>query len=476
MLLALGVCAFLPPRIARGTVTGAAGALVRFKGSPFRARTDAAGRFTLSGWGDRVTAWTPGHFIAGAAFRDNPLSLQLRPLPAADNAEYAWVDPHPGPGAHRCGNCHDAIFQEWAGSAHGRAGTNRRFLNLYDGSDWHGRPGRGWGLLKDHPDGATVCAACHAPTVPFDHPGFDDFRKLDGVHARGVHCDYCHKIADAATDRLGLEHGRFTHRLLRPTQGQLFFGPLDDVDRDEDAYAPLYKESRYCAGCHEGTVFGIHVYTTYSEWLASPARQAGKQCQSCHMAPTGHLDNIAPGKGGIRRDPLTLASHAMAGGSPEMLKRCLRLTAALERQGADLRLTVTIRAEGVGHRVPTGFIDRHLILVAEGFDVQGQPVAAVAGPPLPVAAGDLAGRAGYLYGKQLEGPDGRRPVAFWQPSREAEDTRLAPEQPDRRVWTFAATAARVRVRLLYRRFYQATAAAKDWPENEWVVGEQTLAP
>ena len=68
---------------------------------------------------------------------------------------------------------------------------------------------------------------------------------------------------------------------------QLFFGPLDDVDRGEDAFSPLYRESRYCASCHEGIVFGVHVYSTYSEWLSSPARRAGKQCQDCHMAPTG---------------------------------------------------------------------------------------------------------------------------------------------------------------------------------------------
>ena len=31
------------------------------------------------------------------------------------------------------------------------------------------------------------------------------------------------------------------------------------VDRGEDVYSPLYSQSRYCAACHEGTVFGVHV-------------------------------------------------------------------------------------------------------------------------------------------------------------------------------------------------------------------------
>src|SRR5207244_7472645 len=94
---------------------------------------------------------------------------------------------------------------------------------------------------------------------------------------------------------LGVTHGRYILGLLRPAEGQLFFGPLDDVDRGEDALAPIYGESRYCASCHEGVVFGVRVYSTYSEWLDSPARREGKQCQTCHMTPTGTLTHLAPG-------------------------------------------------------------------------------------------------------------------------------------------------------------------------------------
>src|SRR5262249_41172103 len=160
-------------------------------------------------------------------------------------------------------------------------------------SDWHGRPNVGWNLRADHPFGIGVCASCHAPTAGFD----DDLTRLGGVAARGVHCDYCHKGADVTDGPLGLTHGRFGLKLLRPRDDQLFFGSLDDVDRGEDAYSPLYRQSRYCASCHEGVVFGVHVYSTYSEWLDSPARRQGQQCQSCHMAPTGRMSNIAPGKG-----------------------------------------------------------------------------------------------------------------------------------------------------------------------------------
>src|SRR5262249_5779942 len=149
-----------------------------------------------------------------------------------------------------------------------------------------------------------------------------------------------------------LTHGRFGLTLLRPAHGQLFFGPLDDVDRGEDAYVPLYRRSRYCASCHEAIVFGVQVYSTYSEWRESPASREGKQCQTCHMAPTGTLTNIAPGKGGIERDPRTLGNHRFfAGSQEEMLRRCLRVTLELSSVPDGTRADVVVTAEDVGHRV-----------------------------------------------------------------------------------------------------------------------------
>ena len=58
------------------------------------------------------------------------------------------------------------------------------------------------------------------------------------------------------------------------------------------------------------------------------ARREGKECQSCHTAPTGRLTNLAPGKGGVERDPRTLGNHAFVADSlDDMLRRCLRVTA-----------------------------------------------------------------------------------------------------------------------------------------------------
>ncbi len=269
---------------------------MRFKGDFASTLTDADGWFRLSPGtivpgspGRRqLTASKENYFIVGQRITSRPI-LRLTPLPREDHEGYEWVDPTPlASDEQRCGNCHAPIHREWANGGHAAppppAGT---FATSTTAATGTAGPACGWGLLDEKPDGAGVCSSCHAPTVRDDDPALFDLRQVRGVDAHGVHCDYCHKVTGLGEGQIGLAHGRFLHKLLRPAHGQLFFGPLDDVDRGEDAYSPFYRDSRYCAACHEGVVFGVSVYTTYSEWLQSPARRAGRHCQDCHMKPTG---------------------------------------------------------------------------------------------------------------------------------------------------------------------------------------------
>jgi hypothetical protein len=454
--------------------------LVRWKGTDVSAVTGHHGGYRLPGGrGRRVTAWKGGYFIAGRRADDDSLDLRLKPLPPEDQEEYEWVDPAPDPAATgNCGNCHLEIYREWVAGGHSRSATGRHFRNLYEGTDWNGKNGVGWGLLTDHPDGAAVCASCHAPAIPAGDPALLDLRELKGVALRGVHCDYCHKVRGLADGTVGLTHGRFNLRLLRPRpdHGQIFFGPLDDVDRGEDAYAPLYRDSRYCASCHEGVVFGVHVYGTYSEWQQSPARREGRQCQDCHMKPTGRMTNLAPGHGGIERDPGTLADHRLFDGSQaDMLRRCVRVSADARRVNGRVRAEVRVGAEGVGHRVPTGFIDRHLLLIVEGIGAGGEEIAAESGPRLPPVAGArLAGRPGRLYARLLKDLDGHSPAPFWKADLEPVDTRLTPGEIDASRYVFPAEVGKVRVRVVYRRFWEEVARVKKWPERDLVVFERTF--
>jgi hypothetical protein len=486
-LLAIVAAAYSLPNQSTSLIEGAvsderhpvANASVGWQGRCERVVTDALGRYRLprAFQSSRIIASKTGYRIASAPV-DSPFSLRLERLPVDDNEDYAWIDPHADSARpNNCANCHGAIYREWQQSAHARSATNPKFLSLYAGTDGAAPMQKTWNARAEYPGGAAVCATCHVPTLR--SPTLDyDIREATGVAKSGIHCDYCHKIAETPTDKFGTRFGRDGLHLLRPANGDLLsFGPLDDAVRKGESfgYSPLYKESRYCASCHEGTVFGVHAYGTYSEWLESPAKQQGKQCQDCHMTPTGKMTNIAPGKGGIERDPKTLASHHTPGGLLHMLRQSLKLNVRASAGPGGRQVEVAITAQRVGHRVPTGFVDRQLILLVEAFDEKGHRVELLDGPRLPASAGKWKDWPGALYAKQLFGDNGRSPVPFWMHVTKTEDTRLFPEQPDRRTFLFSPAARHVTVQFWYRRFWHEVAHSRRWADNDMLVIEQPLS-
>lgn len=485
LLLALAPATFFSnSTYVTGEVADATGpianAVVRWQTRAGSTLTNGQGRFRLRMTiepGNRITAWKAGYHIAGADAKTTPLSIYLESLPKVDNEEYGWVDPTPDKSrSQNCANCHAEIYDEWRQSGHARSTAGQHFQNLYSGTDAHGRPDRGWSLLAELGDGSGVCSSCHAPAVRPEEPAYYDLGKSRGAGLLGVHCDFCHKVTDVATEDFGFTHGRFGLKLLRPEHGQLFFGQLDDVDRGEDAYSPIYKESRYCASCHEGTVFGVRAYSTYSEWLQSPARRRGFQCQSCHMSPTDTRTNIAPGHGGLERSPATLSNHLFFQGSQAgMLQKALMLAWEVRATSDAVVVEISLEARHVGHGIPTGLPDRHVILMVEGLDQRGTPQPVLTGPIIPSFAGTLVGnRPGLLFAKQLSDFDGRQPVPFWRAKPEFLDSRLQPERPVSARFVFGQGIQGLRIRLLYRRFWEQTATEKGWQDTEIVLADKVF--
>jgi hypothetical protein len=389
----------LPPAARPPVVRGHAppGATVRVKGTAHATIADAFGRFTLPA-GERLTASLPGFFIRGAAGRDG-VRFRLSPLPAEDHEGYEWAAPA------ECATCHQRTHDEWAGGAHARSATGAGFRRQYER------------LLEEKPDGAGVCTSCHAPGLRDDDPAFFDLRRVSGPLS-GVHCDYCHKVSGLNDGDIGLTHGRFLLRLLRPKEGQLFFGPRDDADRGEDAHSPLYRDSRYCAACHEGNVFGVPVYTTYSEWRESPAGRAGVACQDCHMKPqagrmAGHADGL------------------------ELLKRCLEVEVGFVHLAGGTIAEVRLTARDVGHRVPTGFVERRLVMTIE--------------------AGER--REEVNFARRVMEP-------FWR-GEPSGDTRLEPGVAYVRRVALPAGAKGVRVRLTHFRFQTQPDEGRVVLQREW---------
>jgi hypothetical protein len=459
------------------------GAHVGVRGSPHRVVTGAGGQFSLPTHGAkaplRVVASRPGARIAGAQWRGDaqPLVLRLEYPAACDSTHYAWIASAPDPNRpEQCGNCHGAIYRQWSKSGHARSAVNPYFRNLYDGTDWHGNENIGASLLDEAPEASGVCFSCHMPSLEPDVTEVSDLRKIGGVAREGVHCDYCHKVADVTLAQLGLDHGRFATRLLRPVSGQqFFFGPVDDDDRGNSVYSPLYRKSEYCAPCHEGIVLGTHAYSDYSDWLASSYARLGVQCQDCHMERIAGIRDAAALAEIAGADTKAVAAHGSTRDKAQLLRSHLDLSVTGSQTTDSLEITVELCVRNVGHRMPTGYPDRALLLWVSATEANTRDLPLLDGPRLPSIAGlgdpregNLAGQPGRIYAKSLEGLDGTQAVPYWRPNRVAFDTRLQSDQADRVRFRFDRPqgAPSVSVKLLYRRFPKAVADHKAWPDND----------
>ena len=67
------------------------------------------------------------------------------------------------------------------------------------------------------------------------------------------------------------------------------FGPIKDPIQpgkyEELKYNSIYKTSLVCAKCHDSSNGNVQIYSTFTEWINSPAAKRGVQCQACHMQP-----------------------------------------------------------------------------------------------------------------------------------------------------------------------------------------------
>ncbi len=162
----------------------------------------------------------------------------------------------------------------------------------------------------------------------------------------------------------------------------------------------------------------------------------------------------------------------------------MTVTARLEEDTVIVEVAIT--NDRTGHSVPTDSPLRHLILLVQASDGQGQALLLLEGPVVPEwggvgdpARGYYAGLPGKGFAKILEevwtevSPSG----AYWNPTRVVEDTRLAPFATDTSSYTFAAPESRpvgIEVTLLYRRAFIDLMAQKGWDVPDVVMEEQSL--
>jgi hypothetical protein len=527
--------------VVSGVVLDAAGPVsdvtVRVQGRTASSLTDEDGHFTLAGLAEgapvTVSAWKDDYYCAkvdGVLPPATDITLSLRLIQTSDNPDYEWILPV---GEASCASCKPGVTQVWLESdAHAGSALNARFLSMYNGTDLAGnmspstryavsrdygrfplrpdpnQPYFGPGYKLDFPSTAGNCAACHVPGGAVDAPYDTDPNAVSGADAYGVHCDFCHKVADVTLDAgTGLPYanrpGVVSMDVRRPFPSdperyQLFFGTFDDDNVPmEDTNLPLLRESQFCAACHYGVFWDTVVYNSFGEWLDSPysdpTSDAARTCQECHMpAPTVYegeaITNVAPGMGGIERDPMAIHAHTSPGAmSVELLQNALTMTASARRDGGDIRVGVAITNDKTGHDVPTDSPLRHLILLVRATDASGNVLTQTSGPAVPEwggigdpSLGYYAGLPGTAYAKILEelwteiSPTG----AYWNMTRLVSDNRIAAFATDETAYAFAAPAAgdiSVEVTLLFRRAYKTLMDQKGWDVPDIVMERAELS-
>jgi len=520
-----------------------AGATVRIQATTNQTFTDELGRFMLFGLEKdtivTVSAWSDGYYCAkveGVSPPASGITFSMRKIQANDNPNYQWIPPT---GESSCYSCKPGLTQVWLDNdAHGKSATNQRFLTMYNGTDVNGnqspltrygynrdygrfplrpdltQPYYGPGYKLDFPDTAGNCAACHVPGAATDAPYATDPNLVSGVNTFGVHCDFCHKISDVILNsETGLPFpnmpGILSQDIRRPfpmdpDRYQIFFGSFDDDNVPmEDTFLPLIKQSQWCAPCHFGVFWDTVVYNSFGEWLESSYSdpETGKTCQQCHMpAPTlldgQMLTNVAPGMGGVERDPLTIPAHTFPGGlSTDLLQNAVTMDLSASRMGNEITVAVTIVNDKTGHDVPTDSPLRQVILLVQARNSDGSTMIQVAGSTIPdyggvgdpakesalrVTEGYYAGLPGKIYAKVLMElwteitPSG----AYWNPTRIVSDNRLSPFVADTCVFVFqtseSSNASQISVSLLFRRAFKELMDQKSWDMPDIVMVQKII--
>jgi mono/diheme cytochrome c family protein len=464
------------------------GAIVREKTKAPSTTTTEDGTFTLVGLVPGieivVTAWDEGYYPSGETVTPPAESITITLVlhPAKDNPDYAWytsmADPDVPVG---CGHCMVA-FPQWVENAHGQSGINPRFFSMYNGTDVTGTIVMGNGYQDDFPGTAGNCAACHAPIAAANNPFNADMNTLTGVAAEGVACEYCHKIADVYLNpATGLPYdnapGAMSYELNRPPNDtHMFYGPYDDVTR-RVTYLELQGESQFCAACHQFSFWGTPIYESFKEWIESPYAEEGVQCQACHMKPTGVDYFVYPEKGGLIRDPDTIAAHHQPGAADvELLQNTVEMTLNLAAQDdGSVTAAIAITNTKAGHHVPTDYPGRQMILVVSAIDEVGNELAPIEGPVLPDWCGEQAGLPGVAYAKVLRDVEtGEFPVVnYWKQTLIESDNRIAAFDTDRSIYRFQPAEGTISVRavVLFRRLFQELAEAKAWEMPDILMEE-----
>jgi len=320
-----------------------------------------------------------------------------------------------------CGECHEEIHAMWQRSMHSAALSDPIFELSYMKAN-----------LETEGAAQKLCLRCHAPAAALAK----DYRLVDPISRDGVTCDFCHSVVAVDLNQ--------RDQPFRVSLDGIKRGPLGDADSPAHGVAKstVHESAEFCAGCHEYTNdVGIPIFSTYTEWKASPQGAAGTTCQQCHMPDTPG-ETVVAGLTANARESINLHDISGMHSTEQVRKAATARIVAIRRQpGNGVQIEVEVANVGSGHFIPTGLPTRKLQLELVLFSDRRE-----------------VGRFERVYEKRLLDAEGR-PItedhrAVLAAHKVERDTRIRPGEHRRE--TFHTTvpgagslSAELRLRYLY---------------------------
>lgn len=257
--------------------------------------------------------------------------------------------------AKSCGACHIEIYNEWAESTHAHAWVDPQYQAEIAKSD------NRW-----------LCLHCHTPLLvqqdrwaigltdgDVEAPVLVDNASFDPeLREEGITCAACH-VRDGVIVGPGLEDSRPPHAV----RAEAVFAGQDVCLRCHQAVATYPGKTFTCT------------FKTGEEWVAGPYDDEGKGCKDCHMPQVERAVAVGGPIRKVRTHGWRGAGIAkVAGVQPPVSTNPpgLELTA---QWGAD-GLSVTMRNERAGHRLPTGDPERWVQVDVHFEDDTGAAIGA----------------------------------------------------------------------------------------------------
>lgn len=364
----------------------------------------------------------------------------------------------------RCGGCHNELFEQWQGSMHENAWRDPVFQKFYK-------------LASEETKGEMdeFCIQCHSPVgyLSYEIPPTDG-SKLSDIGKRGVQCDFCHTLSKQ------LKVGDFQ---IESAPGTTKRGPFSDSQSPwhETHYSELHTTAEFCGSCHNlnHPDNNLPLEKTYTEWNEGPYKEAGTQCQDCHMTPGPQVNKPNPGKAasmGPEREHIF--THEVVGGNAALTgwfgsERHKKLVTERLGEVISLKLvspqllspgekgTVSIKVvnTGCGHYFPTGLTElRQAWLEVEVTDDNDELV-------FDSGKVDNKGnidKSAHIFNTIILDKDGEQTDKIWLAEKIKRDRRIPPKGSLRENYTIevpedAEAPFSVEVTLKYRSMPQSLA-------------------